>query len=203
MKRRILSAKRKTLIGIGFLALALAVGPVPAHGESPAVETISGNLSRNALSETLLGALPRPASNDAVSLKIMPHTSGPLTISSARNLFMGFTVSLERVREIPSCNALFEPFAASGVDKMTTSFYVAPNANERRELCVGGVTAFTQVGRRVTRLCPGFGDVDRQTAAQTLIHEALHSAGMPESPSTAGARTPSEINRLVKRACGL
>ena len=84
---------------------------------------------------------------------------------------------------------------------METSFYVAPSVGERRELCVGGVTAFTQVGSRVTRLCPSFGDLDREAAALLLIHEALHSAGMPESPSSAGALTPSEINRMVKRAC--
>ena len=192
-----------SIIGLVFLALTLAVDPLPVYGEGPAAESIALTLSRNAHSETLLAAPPLPVSNDAVSLKIMPHTSGPLETGSARNLLTGFSVAFERVRDIPSCRALFETLDASGVEMITNSFYIAPSVAEKRELCTGGVTAFTQVGSRVTRLCPAFGDVDRQTAALLLIHEALHSAGMPESPGTAGPRTPSEINRLVRRACEL
>jgi hypothetical protein len=192
-----------TLIGVLVLVFAVAVEPAPVFGASPAGDSIAVTRTSSGVAASRHLALPHPVFDDDVSLKIQPHTSGPLTTRSARNLFTGFAVALERVREIPSCSDLFETFTTSGVEKMTHTFYVAPNAIENREFCVGGVTAFTQVGSRVTRLCPAFGDVDRQTAALLLIHEALHSAGMPESPSTAGARTPSEINRLVKRACGL
>jgi len=203
MRRRILRVERNTLIGIGLLALAPTMAPTPACGENPAGESTRVTQSHRALAGARRAAPLQPVSNEPISLKIAPHTSGPLTTRSARNLFMGFSVALDMVREKPSCNALFEPFATSGVEEMKTSFYVAPTVGERRELCIGGVTAFTQVGSRVTRLCPSFGDLDREAAALLLIHEALHSAGMPESPSTAGALTPSEISRLVKNACGL
>ena len=193
----------KLFIGIGFLALALVVDPVPVYGESPAGESIAVTHSPSGAARNRPANLRQPASNERISLKIMPHTSGPLETGSARNLLTGFSGALERVRDIPSCRALFETLDASGVEMITNSFYIAPSVAEKRELCTGGVTAFTQVGSRVTRLCPGFGDVDRLTAALLLIHEALHSAGMLESPSTAGALTPSEINRLVRQACEL
>ena len=192
-----------TLICAGILAFALTLEPTRAYGESPVGEFIAVTRPSSGVVVSQPLAVQETVFEDGVSSKIQPHTSGPLATRSARNLLTGFSVALERVNEITSCSALFEPYTASGVEMMTNSFYVAPNAIESREFCVGGVTAFTQVGSRVTRLCPAFGDVDRQTAALLLIHEALHSAGMPESPSTAGARTPSEINRLVKRACGL
>jgi len=192
-----------SLIGVGVIVLALIAEPVAVFGGGPAKDFIAVTRPSSDLAATQQSALVQPVVDDRPSFKIPPHTTGPLTTRSARNLLTGFSVALERVNEITSCSALFEPYTASGVEMMTNSFYVAPNAIESREFCVGGVTAFTQVGSRVTRLCPAFGDVDRQTAALLLIHEALHSAGMPESPSTAGARTPSEINRLVKRACGL
>ena len=186
---------------IGILALALTVASTPAWSENPTAESIEVSQSHSRLADSRQASPPRQASNRRVSVKNTPHTSGPLTNRSARNLFSGFSLAIDKVREIPSCSALFEHFAASGVEEMKTSFYVSPSVGERRELCVGGVTAFTQVGSRVTRLCPSFGDLDREAAALLLIHEALHSAGMPESPSTAGALTPSEINRMVKRAC--
>jgi hypothetical protein len=192
-----------TLICVGILAFALTLEPTRAYGESPMGEFIAVTRPSSGVVASQPLAVQQTVFEDGVSSKIQPHTSGPLTARSARNLFSGFAVALERVREIPSCGALFETFTASGVEKMAHTFYVAPNVVEDREFCVGGVTAFTQVGSRVTRLCPAFGDVDRQTAALLLIHEALHSAGMREYPSTAGALTPSEINRLVKTACDL
>lgn len=192
-----------TLICVVILAFALTMEPTRACGEGPVGEFIALTRPSNGEVVSQPLAVQQTVFEDGVSSKIQPHTSGPLTARSARNLFSGFAVALERVREIPSCGALFETFTVSGVEMMAHTFYVAPNVVEDREFCVGGVTAFTQLGGRVTRLCPSFGDVDRQTAALLLIHEALHSAGMPESPSTAGAFTPNEINRLVKSACGI
>jgi hypothetical protein len=193
---------KRTLTGVGLLAIALAGDPGSAYGKTPAGVHLAPLAEPNAIAEPRTVGLVPPA-DTRVGVKIEPHTSGPLETGSARNLFTSFAVALDRMREIPTCSALFEPFAASGVEQMANSFYIAPSAGEKREFCVGGVAAFTQVGSRVTRLCAAFGEVDRQTAALLLIHEALHSAGMPESPSTAGALSPSEINRLVKRACGL
>jgi len=196
-------ATRNTLIGFGVLVFTLCVETAPVYGKSPAGEFIAVTPSPNVLERTRWVGYPQTNSYSGVRLKIQPHTSGPLDHQSARNLFTGFSVALERVRDLASCSALFDPLDTSGVEMITNSFYIEPSVAEKRELCTGGVTAFTQVGSRVTRLCPSFGDVDRQTAALLLIHEALHSAGMPESPSTAGALTPMEINNLVKKACGL
>lgn len=193
----------KPCLGIGIVLIALVVKPLPANGESPAGGGVAVILSPRTASGTQQAASLQTEPSAFVGVKVPPHTSGPLAFRSSHNLFMGFAIAVERVSEIPSCRALFESLAASGVEMMTNSFYVATRADERREFCVEGVAAFTQVGSRVTRLCPGFGKVDRQTAALVLIHEALHSAGMPESPSTPGALMPAEISDLVKTACGL
>ena len=194
---------RNLFVGVGVILLTLTVEPPPVFGENPAGDFIVMSRSSISFAVGRRDNLSPSASEDGVSPKIQPHTAGHLAMRSAGNLFTGHSLALERVREVPACGALFERFTTTGFEKMAHTFYVEPSAAERREFCVGGVTAFTQVGSRVTRLCPRFGDLDREAAALLLIHEALHSAGMPESPSTAGALTPSEINRLVRTACGL
>ena len=191
------------LVSVGALVLTLTMEPATVFGENPEGDIFAMPRSSNSSAATRRDSFVPTAVEGDVSRELQLHTSGPLPMRTARNLVTGHSLALERVREDPACSALFSNFAASGVEKMARTFYVAPSAVERREFCVGGVTAFTQVGSRVTRLCPAFGDMDRRNAALTLIHEALHSAGMPESPSTDGAMTPGEINDLVGTACGL
>ena len=105
------------------------------------------------------------------------------------------------VRSISSCRDLFVPLGASGIESLALTHYVVLSGRERERVCSGGVTTLTTVGGRVTWLCPAFGNLDPQVAALALIHEALHSAGMPENPSTPGALTAQEISELVERAC--
>jgi hypothetical protein len=200
---RLRSIAGKTVIGFGILVLTMTMEPPLVFGENPNGDFFAMHRSSSSSEGGRGKALAPLDFEDDVRREIRLHSAGPLTMRTAGNLVTGHSLAIERTRGVPACAALFEEYAASGVEMMAHTFYVAPSAVERREFCVGGVTAFTQVGSRVTRLCPVFGDVHRRTAALTLIHEALHSAGMTESPSTAGALTPSEINHLVKMACGL
>lgn len=191
-----------TLIGIGVLTLAVT-HPAVALGMNPLGDSLAATRPESAVAQNLQAASQPPVLGSTSGRRFQPHTSGPLTTRAARNLFSGFAVALDRVREIPSCSTLFEPFATTGFESMISSYYVAPSPVERRDFCGGGVTAFTQVGSRVVRLCPAFDGVDRNTAALLLIHEALHFAGMIESPSAGDAMTAGEINDLVRMACHL
>jgi hypothetical protein len=131
-----------------------------------------------------------------------PHVYGQLSDGSVRNVRLGYVLALEMVRPGSPCSALFAPFHAVAVERLSSTFFAAPTERERTCLCVGGVGAFTAVGSRVTKLCPEFGALHPRVAALTLVHEALHSAGMPEAPGTPGALTSRQINALVAGACG-
>jgi hypothetical protein len=176
--------------GRAFLVVALAVATVPcAAAERPSERAAP------AARERLGDAFELPLDSG-------PRIHGSLSSGSIRNLRLGHVLALEMVRSRPTCRALFAPLAGSGVESISTTHYAATTDRDRARVCAGGVAAFTTVGGRVTWLCPEFGNLGPRAAALTLIHEALHSAGMAESPSTAGALTAWEIDALVGRACG-
>lgn len=130
-----------------------------------------------------------------------PRIHGALSSGSIRNLRLGFVLALEVVRSNAACGALFAPLAGSGVESLAATHYAATTNRDRAHVCAGGVAALTTVGGRVTWLCPEFGNLHPRAAALTLIHEALHSAGMPEGPATVGALTAGQINDLVEGSC--
>jgi hypothetical protein len=147
-----------------------------------------------------LGSAERPEETVALPARLVPQIHGALPDRSIRNLRLGYSLALEMVRATAPCRSLFAPFAASGAESLASTHY-APADRDAARVCAGGVAAFTTVGGRVTWLCPQFSNLHPRAAALTLIHEALHSAGMPESPPTAGALTAREINDLVACAC--
>ena len=71
-----------------------------------------------------------------------------------------------------------------------------------RSFCRGGVSAVTVVECPQVRLCKRFASLGTVHAAATLIHEALHFAGMSEKPLDPQGLEPREIDRMVKKACG-
>jgi hypothetical protein len=132
-----------------------------------------------------------------------PRIHGVFSGRTTKVLLVGYPLSLQRLRDEPQCRALFEPFGTSGEEMVARSLFTIPTSDELDLFCVGGTAAITMVGSRVTKLCPCFGDLDRRAAATIVIHEALHQAGMHESPATAGAPSSEQINRMVRDACGL
>ena len=52
-------------------------------------------------------------------------------------------------------------------------------------------------------LCDRFKDLPLKEAAVILIHEALHVAGLQESPATPGKPTTHQIQDRVRQTCGL
>lgn len=125
------------------------------------------------------------------------HPDAVLKLNQAHGL------AARRVESNVSCRALFTELGASGEEKLAEAIYMQapPEVVERR--CLGGAAAAINPGTPLTWVCPAFSSLKVQRAALTLIHEALHSAGMPERPQTPGARSSAEINDLVRDRCGL
>lgn len=70
--------------------------------------------------------------------------------------------------------------------------------------CPGGsdTKASTKPFSTIVHICPGFTNSTEGLAADYLIHEMLHSLGLPENPPTNGAMSSSQINDMVRAACG-
>lgn len=70
--------------------------------------------------------------------------------------------------------------------------------------CPGGsnTNASTKPFSALIHICPGFSNATEGLAADYLIHEMLHSLGLPENPPTKGAKSSSQINDMVRAACG-
>jgi hypothetical protein len=69
----------------------------------------------------------------------------------------------------------------------------------------GDVGAFTVPGSRVVRVCPHavrrLSRLDPALVEALLIHEMLHTLGLPEGPATAGAPTTEAISARVESRC--
>jgi hypothetical protein len=120
---------------------------------------------------------------------------------AVEKLRSAFVVALERVREISACGALFEEFGTDGEAVLTTTLYTPTHPFDEQSLCRNAV-AFTWVGGVHTRLCRRFLSLSTERAAMTLIHEALHRAGLTERPLDADGMSAREIDSMVDEACG-
>jgi len=129
---------------------------------------------------------------------------GGLTDRVERKLQFAYPLALERVREIESCAGLFQDLGADGIEMLSTTVYRPARSKRELQVCTQTqASAFTFVGKSRTTVCDGFGSRSRQAAAMILIHEALHTAGMSERPLDPDALSSYQINRLVRKNCGL
>ncbi len=150
----------------------------------------------------LLGSVS--ASAAAPSREVL-RTVGRLPAKDHQMLEWAVSLAAERLRESPACRKLFTALGADGFDILAATFYTAPISKAETGSCDRRhASAMTSVGGRRTVLCsPSFGELSRRQAAVTLLHEALHHAGLSEYPREPGAPRSSEINRAVKLSCGL
>ena len=84
---------------------------------------------------------------------------------------------------------------------LRSTIYVPVRRGVETRICEAGAIAYTEVGSSVTRLCPEFARLSDRRAAITLLHEALHYAGLGEKPRYPDGLTSDQITRLVARAC--
>jgi len=132
-----------------------------------------------------------------------PRVLGRIPSALESRLQTAFDLARERLASRPACRELYRGLDRSGARSLLATRYLPTTLRERRRVCSRRVSAFTVTGGLATRLCPSFARLATPRAAVVLIHEALHSAGLPEAPQTPGALRSSEINELVARRCEL
>jgi hypothetical protein len=125
----------------------------------------------------------------------------------------GLEIAVERVREVESCNDLFEELGADALATLHASRYLQVDTHLREVQICGrdGATrfqgaknlAFTRVGGAWTWICRHFARVSDEEAAVAVIHESLHKAGLPEWPLDRTAMTSPQITKMVKKKCQL
>ncbi len=146
--------------------------------------------------------LAAPVGADA-SANIAPRISGDLPEGTDSALREAFPVALQRIRDIAECRELFAALGADALEKMTTSMYRATTPRMEIQVCQRGASAFTYVSTPQVRLCRRFAKLGTEQAATTLLHEALHWAGLSEQPLDKDGPHPHDIDRMVKKACDL
>jgi len=131
----------------------------------------------------------------------LPKTAMITSEKLIKKLRAGFLVALERVQAIPQCAGLFSELDADGVEMMTTTLYTVTHPLDEQSICQTAA-AFTWVGGVHTRVCRRFSSLSVERAAMTLLHEALHHAGLTEQPMDPQGMTAREIDGMVSDACG-
>jgi len=129
------------------------------------------------------------------------NVNGNLAGPVRRQLTLAFRFAQERIRTSPTCSALFDRLGEDGVELLAKLRFDEVSFEKSGDSCGPGVPAHTKLGSHLVRLCPGFGVLPLPEAAVTVIHEALHSAGMTEKPADPRGLTPKELNRLVRASC--
>jgi hypothetical protein len=138
-----------------------------------------------------------PAPSGRRTLPTCGHMSPPLHAK----LNASFRLAVRSVREVPACRALFQGLGASGEGRLSRTLYEHADGRGIDVCFRRHATAFTRVGISTTWICPAFEQLVSVDGALTLIHEALHFAGLPESPGTPGAPTAAQIHHMVRTSC--
>jgi hypothetical protein len=163
------------------------------------------------LATPLLGASqPGTAHPAAISTDAGPSRRGPAgPILSRRfaprlqaTMKDGLLLARDRLAHNERCAALFSTLGEPGHVALSVTRYYVASPFQETTTC-RHAHAFTGVGARVVRVCRRFESLSADEAAVVILHEALHSAGMPEYPHTSPAMRPWQISELVRLECDL
>jgi hypothetical protein len=195
------------ILGAGWWALGTAL-VVGAEGAGSGQEAAAGPATTRAAVAATSAAAASPEVVTAISSlsardDVLPLVRTGVAPAVREKLFQSFGLALQKVRALGSCSVLFELMGTDGAERLQRTLYYPPSPEVSARRCAKGALAATEVGSGVTWLCPAFGSVSSQRAAMTLIHEALHFAGLRERPQVPGAQSSAEINTMVRGACGL
>lgn len=109
----------------------------------------------------------------------------------------------DRLESLPSCRGLFTALGHDPEETLGSQYLLSATLLQEREHCRGENAAFTRPGSPVIHFCRTFVRLPEEQAAVILIHEALHTAGLPEWPANPYAMASAEINDLVASSCRL
>lgn len=178
--------------------------PTHSHHIGVTIHCIAVAVAGLLFTGTMAAAEPPVASHAVYRdlLKRGPNIDGEIRHYRVNHqLPAAFRVALKRVRRLRSCRALFEHLDADGLEVLATTTYIYGETDRFRSVC-DVACAFTTVGGSTVGLCSQFGRIPVEDAAQVLIHEALHGAGLSERPFDPDGLTPDEIDEMVAHACG-
>jgi hypothetical protein len=203
------NSSRKSATSIKILAVLVSVCL------GPRVAALAWDLggSRSASSSSVVAASSVAVSSDFDrDLTIEPWIHNNVAPDVRAKLETGFELAVERVLEVESCRELFTRLGADPIIILETGLYFQVVSYYREiELCGRNVAAnsrradnlsYTKVGGTPTWICRNFASVSDEVASITVIHEALHHAGLTESPSDKTAMSSVEITDMVRKACG-
>jgi hypothetical protein len=123
---------------------------------------------------------------------------------SLRALLTAYPLAVQQLRAAPACRALYEALGTDGLLALSTTVYLGPASRGPMCYCDAlHASAYTRIGQQTTVICPAFSRQSASRAAVTLLHEALHYAGLPERPGDPTALSSPEISALVSDRCGL
>jgi hypothetical protein len=200
IRKRVPQATRRRL-RVLLMTAALVLVPAPA---TPQLSARGAEAHKRALSPDANGA-SRPGEAIELTMLLRERRRRPFIDAGVPplvryRLSAAYRIALGRLRSRPACGSLFRQLGADGEAALARSRY--HDAGETR-YCGARVRAFTRVGSARIQLCRSFSDLNPSAAALLLIHEALHSSGLRESPAYANAMTADEINAAVSQACNL
>ncbi len=154
--------------------------------------------------EWLQGATTTQESGTVRENTFEARVVGYLPQKARQQLKRALLLAVQGLGERPDCGELFAALGADGREKLQATIYSGPISSAESELCRRRhAAALTTVRGRRTIICsPTFGELRLGRAAVVLLHEALHHAGLTESPADPGAQSAREIDRMVAVACG-
>jgi len=141
---------------------------------------------------------------DGGTAYVRPIASATVPGPLRAKLAASFRMALNQLDTRDTCRGLFEQLHANGRVMLATTIYIASDGDHKIKMCDrAGGAAYTWLGQPTTYLCPSFAQLSPNDAAMSLLHEALHYAGLPERPVHRGAMSSREISALVRKHCGL
>jgi hypothetical protein len=174
----------QTILRVGWFALIGLAGAVTASATDP--------VEPNGSTPAWTGVTTHPP--------VWVNNAMPTSVE--RKLGVAFELAVRRLRNVPTCAALFDDLDVGGVRALSQTLYFPVPLWREQSLCRGALAA-TVVGRRPVLVCRDFAHLSDSHAAMLLIHEALHAAGLTERPSDRHAMSGAAINRMVVEACRL
>lgn len=143
-----------------------------------------------------------PSSTEVVEIEPWIHTR--MNDGLRERIAVGFEIATNRVQEVETCSDLFVELGVNAMETLDGTLYMPVfTYRDAKKVCGGRNLAFTFVGSPMTFICADFERLSDQDAAKIIIHEALHTAGLKESPQYRGrgVKTSREINSMVAKSC--
>ncbi len=195
-RRNPLRAMPRLLLALFILGLTGAPGMAEPAGDGPDRQRLAPDASEPATPDRELQLLMLNHSG-----RREPRLDQSLSPLLKYQLSGAYRTAVGVLRKEAACRALFEPFGRDGEAVLARSRFV--DAGDGDRTCATGAPAFTTVGGTNIKLCRSFGYLSPSTAAALLLHEALHSSGLRESPAYPGAMTAGGITAVVRAGCKL